>query len=189
VAQELYLTFRAYDLSFENIDLAVQTAYQAQEDFERKKKNEGLRAVAALERENEPGMVLVGRSYLLYQREINCDLPRKFRSRYGANLIPADFLPGHDCQRSLSWSDNVTIMQAAETVGRHPELHLILFASTFCGPDRVISLQNLVNKTRGRFLRLELGGHQQDAGYLTRFEAYLAGQGVLRTNKLGGGKG
>ncbi len=43
-------------------------------------------------RPGEPGLVLVGRSYNLYDRNINCDVPKKLRARYGANVIPFDFL-------------------------------------------------------------------------------------------------
>ena len=40
----------------------------------------------------EPGIVLVGRPYNIYDRSVNCDIPRKLRQHYGVNVIPLDFL-------------------------------------------------------------------------------------------------
>ena len=36
--------------------------------------------------------MLAGRGYNMYDRGVNCDIPRKLRHRYGANVIPLDFL-------------------------------------------------------------------------------------------------
>ena len=47
---------------------------------------------AVLEQTGEPGLVLAGRGYNIYDRGVNCDIPRKLRHRYGANVIPLDFL-------------------------------------------------------------------------------------------------
>jgi len=52
----------------------------------------GRRALATLESTGEAGLVVVGRSYNIYDRGVNCDIPRKLRHRYGANVIPLDFL-------------------------------------------------------------------------------------------------
>jgi len=41
----------------------------------------------------EPGLVLAGRAYNIYDRGVNCDIPRKLRSLYGVNVLPMDFLP------------------------------------------------------------------------------------------------
>ena len=74
-------------------DRACTAAYAAEGAFTDQLLEAGTRALAAVERSNQPALVLVGRSYNLYDRSINCDIPRKLRLQYGANVIPMDFLP------------------------------------------------------------------------------------------------
>ena len=60
--------------------------------FQDKLLEAGRRALETLEHTGEPGLVLAGRGYNIYDRGVNCDIPRKLRHRYGANVIPLDFL-------------------------------------------------------------------------------------------------
>ena len=53
----------------------------------------GRRRWRACEKRGEPALVLVGRPYNLYDRSVNCDIPRKLRTLYGVNVLPMDFLP------------------------------------------------------------------------------------------------
>ena len=75
------------------------------------------RALAVLEQTGEPGLVLAGRGYNIYDRGVNCDIPRKLRHRYGANVIPLDFLvTGREPSRSRSnmfWISGRKILEAA----------------------------------------------------------------------------
>ncbi len=73
-------------------DRAVDAAYAAQRRFQEGLLEAGRRALESLERAGEPGIVLVGRPYNIYDRSINCDIPRKLRRYYGVNVIPIDFL-------------------------------------------------------------------------------------------------
>ena len=73
-------------------DRAVDAAYAEQREFQEKLLEAGRRALAMLEQTGEPGLVLAGRGYNIYDRGVNCDIPRKLRHRYGANVIPLDFL-------------------------------------------------------------------------------------------------
>ncbi|MEK7752102.1 MAG: acyl-CoA dehydratase activase-related protein, partial [Acidobacteriota bacterium] len=69
-------------------DRAVEAAYQAQREFQARLMEAGRRALATLEETGEPGLILLGRGYNIYDRNINCDIPRKLRNNYGANVIP-----------------------------------------------------------------------------------------------------
>ncbi len=73
-------------------DQAVDAAYTAQRTFQDRLLAEGRRALAALDEAQEPGVVVVGRPYNIYDYGINCDIPRKLRRYYGVNVIPLDFL-------------------------------------------------------------------------------------------------
>ncbi len=73
-------------------DRAVDAAYAEQRTFQELLAAAGRKALAALDESGEPGLVLAGRGYNIYDRGVNCDIPRKLRHRYGANVIPLDFL-------------------------------------------------------------------------------------------------
>jgi hypothetical protein len=73
-------------------DRACDAAYSAQREFQDKLLAAGRRALDTLDGPANPGLVLAGRGYNIYDRGVNCDIPRKLRQRYGANVIPLDFL-------------------------------------------------------------------------------------------------
>ncbi len=165
-------------------DAAVDAAYAAQREFQQRLLEAGARALETLDRTNEPGVVLVGRSYNLYDRGINCDVPRKLRKFYGANVIPIDFLVTgkeavEDLHPNMYWSSGRKILEAARQVASRDNLHLIYISNFKCGPDSYIKY--FTRQTLGApLLVLEFDGHGNDAGYMTRCEAYLDSKGILR---------
>jgi len=144
----------------------------------------GRRALAALDETGEPGLLLVGRSYNLYDRNINCDVPRKLRRNYGANVIPLDFLatgrePVSDLHPNMYWASGRKILEAARIASRRPNLHIIYISNFKCGPDSYI--KHFAREAAGvPLLVLQFDGHGNDAGYMTRCEAYLDSKGILR---------
>ena len=137
-----------------------------------------------LDATGEPGLVLMGRSYNLYDRSINCDIPRKLRHRYGANVIPLDFLvtgeePIGDLQANMYWTSGRKILAAAREAAARANLHVIYVSNFKCGPDSYI--KRFARRAAGApLLVLEFDGHGNDAGYMTRCEAYLDSKGILR---------
>ena len=128
-------------------------------------------------------MVLVGRSYNLYDRNTNCDVPKKLRVRYGANVIPLDFLAtapevGGDSQVRLPWEASRKILAAAKLASVN-NLHLIYISNFLCGPDA--ATRRIARRMAGEpLLFLQFDGLGYDAGYMTRCEAFLDSKGVLR---------
>ena len=165
-------------------DAAVDAAYSAQREFQDRLLEAGRRALAVLEDTGEPGLILVGRSYNLYDRNINCDVPRKLRRNYGANVIPLDFLatgrePVSDLHPNMYWASGRRILQAARIAASRPNLHIIYISNFKCGPDSYI--KHFARETAGvPLLVLQFDGHGNDAGYMTRCEAYLDSKGILR---------
>jgi predicted CoA-substrate-specific enzyme activase len=165
-------------------DKAVDAAYAAQRDFQALLIDAGHRALETLEKTGEPGIVLVGRSYNIYDRSINCDIPRKLRNHYGANVIPLDFLVTglesiKDLNLNMYWISGQKILEAARVAARHPNLHLVYISNFKCGPDSYI--KHFTRQTAGApLLVLQFDGHGNDAGYMTRCEAYLDSKGILR---------
>ena len=132
----------------------------------------------------EPGVVLLGRAYNLYDRSINCDIPRKLRTQYGVNVIPLDFLPVDlediaDINPNMYWNSGRRILAAARVARRHSNLHTVYITNFKCGPDSYI--KSYLDDAAGKpSLVLQFDGHSNDAGFITRCEAYLDSKGFLR---------
>ena len=126
----------------------------------------------------------MGRIYNLHDRGMTLDIGSKLRDYYGVNVIPMDFLPVDgvdisDVNANMFWNYGRKIIAAAKIVGQHPELHIIYLTSFKCGPDSYI--KHYISDASGKsFLTLQFDGHGNDAGYLTRCEAYLDSKGILR---------
>jgi predicted CoA-substrate-specific enzyme activase len=165
-------------------DRAVDAAFAEQRDFQDKLIEAGRRAIATLDETGEPGLVLAGRGYNIYDRGVNCDIPRKLRHRYGANVIPLDFLvTGRESMAGLGsnmfWISGRKILEAARQTAARPNLHMVYITNFKCGPDSYI--KHFARQAAGApLLILQFDGHGNDAGYMTRCEAYLDSKGILR---------
>ena len=168
-------------------DHAADAAYAAQREFQDRLLELGRRALRVLDQTGEPGLVLAGRGYNIYDRNINCDIPRKLRHRYGANVIPLDFLvTGRESMAGLHenmyWASGRRILHAARLAGSRANLHVIYISNFKCGPDSYI--KHFARDAAGApVLVLQFDGHGNDAGYMTRCEAYLDSKGILRCYK------
>jgi predicted nucleotide-binding protein (sugar kinase/HSP70/actin superfamily) len=166
------------------VDQALKEAYEAQDEFRARLIKAGADALATLEEHNELGIVLVGRPYNIYDSGINMDIPAKLRRYYGVNIIPLDFLPlwGKDTLSvtpNMFWNYGRKILQAARLVNEHPDLHIIYMTNFKCGPDSYIK-HFMRGATSDPFLVLQFDEHTNDAGAMTRCEAYLDSKGFLR---------
>ncbi len=163
---------------------AVTAAYAAQGAFDQALQELGGAAVARLQQAREPALVLVGRPYNLYDRGINCDIPRKLRTLYGVDVLPMDFLPLEneditDVNRNMYWNSGRRILAAARITRRYPHLHVVYISNFKCGPDSYI--KSFLDDAGGKpSLLLQFDGHSNDAGFITRCEAYLDSKGFLR---------
>ncbi|MFB3916958.1 MAG: acyl-CoA dehydratase activase [Terriglobales bacterium] len=165
-------------------DRAVTAGYAAQGAFTEAVQEVGARALARLEASGEPAIVLVGRPYNLYDRSVNCDIPRKLRTLYGVNVLPMDFLPVevediNDVNPHMYWNSGRRILAAARITRRYPNLHVVYISNFKCGPDSYIK-SFMDNATGKPSLVLQFDGHSNDAGFITRCEAYLDSKGFLR---------
>jgi predicted nucleotide-binding protein (sugar kinase/HSP70/actin superfamily) len=165
-------------------DRAADAAYAAQREFQERLLEAGRKALATLDESGEPGLVLAGRGYNVYDRGVNCDIPRKLRHRYGANVIPLDFLvtgrePVRDLHANMFWISGRKILEAARVASSRPNLHMVYITNFKCGPDSYI--KHFAREAAGApLLILQFDGHGNDAGYMTRCEAYLDSKGILR---------
>ena len=182
VKKALAETMRRVGVKRRASDAAVEAAYRAQREFQDALLAAGQRAIEILEETGEPGLVLAGRGYNIYDRGVNCDIPRKLRHRYGANVIPLDFLvTGREpvADDNMFWISGRKILEAARVTASKPNLHMVYITNFKCGPDSYI--KHFAREAAGApLLILQFDGHGNDAGYMTRCEAYLDSKGILR---------
>jgi predicted CoA-substrate-specific enzyme activase len=163
---------------------AVERAFEVQAVFRNNIQEAGEKALAQLAAHQEHGIILLGRPYNIYDRGVNLDLATKLRKFYGANVIPLDFLNLKGLIKKIHedgmfWDYGRKIMASAAYVKKNSRLHIIYVTNFKCGPDSYI--RHYINEVSGRpFLSLQFDGHNNDAGMLTRCEAYLDSKGVLR---------
>jgi predicted CoA-substrate-specific enzyme activase len=166
------------------IAAAMDKAYEAQERFRTTLQQAGQDAVDKLIRSGAMGIVIVGRPYNIHDAGVNLSLAAKLREYYGVNCVPLDMLDtgGVDVREindSMYWDLGRKILAAARIVGRHDNLHIIYVTNFKCGPDSF--LKHFIRRASGKpFLTLQFDGHSNDAGMMTRCEAYLDSKGVLR---------
>lgn len=171
---------------------AYDAAQAAQDAFKREYEKAGIEALETLARTGEPGMVLVGRPYNVHDAGVNLSVARKLRDYYGVNVIPIDALPladidVRDINDNMFWEYGRKILAAGKLVGRYPNLHIIYITNFKCGPDSFI--KGFIRTASGKpFLTLQFDGHSNDAGMMTRCEAYLDSKGILRWWRQGKSK-
>jgi predicted nucleotide-binding protein (sugar kinase/HSP70/actin superfamily) len=86
-----------------------------------------------------------------------------------------------DIHGNMYWTSGQRILAAARLVASRRDLHIIYLSNFQCGPDSYIKY--FTRQAAGApLLVLQFDGHGNDAGYLTRCEAYLDSKGILRCN-------
>jgi predicted CoA-substrate-specific enzyme activase len=163
--------------------LALQKACESQSLFRQKVKEKGEETCREILYRETPCVVVLGRPYNLYDSGINLNILNKLRSLYGVDVIPMDFLPldsvdirsVHD---HMFWNYGRRILQAARFTRDHSNLHVIFISNFKCGPDSYI--RHYIEDACGKpFLFLQLDSHANDAGIMTRIEAFLESKKLL----------
>jgi predicted CoA-substrate-specific enzyme activase len=184
VAEALRTSLKPLGVPARVVDEALKEAYEAHNEFRARLVTAGSEALARLEEHDELGIVLVGRPYNIYDSGVNMDIPAKLRRYYGVNVIPMDFLPlwgtdTRDLTPNMFWNYGRKILQAAKIVARYPNLHIIYMTNFKCGPDSYVK-HYIGAASPEPFLVLQFDEHTNDAGAMTRCEAYLDSKGFLR---------
>lgn len=144
----------------------------------------GREALEVLDRTGEPGMVLVGRPYNVHDAGVSLSVAKKLRDNYGVNILPIDSLPladvdVRDINENMYWEYGRKIIASAKMIATRPNLHIIYITNFKCGPDSFV--KGFIRQASGKpFLTLQFDGHSNDAGMMTRCEAYLDSKGILR---------
>ncbi len=184
VLKELQQALLPLGVDKKRLAASLEQAYAAQQAFGATLRAEGAKALAVLEDTKAPGIVLIGRPYNIHDAGMNLSVAQKLRDYYGANCLPLDVLDVNDIDitdinDNMFWDLGRRILAAAKLVGRHENLHIIYITNFKCGPDSFI--KHFIRQASGKpFLSLQFDGHSNDAGMMTRCEAYLDSKGILR---------
>ena len=184
VERELWNYFNQFASSRRHHADAVALAYLAQERFTQTLQEAGAVALAQIKASGRQAVVLLGRPYNVNDPGMNLNIPAKVRKFYGIDVIPMDFLPTAgvlvgDLHPNMYWNYGRRILAAARWSADMPWLHPIYLTNFKCGPDSFI--KTFASEMAGKpYLTLQFDAHGNDAGMLTRVEAYLDSKGFLR---------
>ncbi|MFC1569842.1 acyl-CoA dehydratase activase [bacterium] len=184
IEKSLYQQITArFNIKRKQHQAAFNAALNAQNNFIIHLKAKGCEVFQQINHDGLCGIVLIGRSYNLYDSGLNLNIPGKLRNHYGMNVIPMDFLPIEDVDISeihdhMFWNYGYRILQAARWTRDYSNLQVIYLSNFKCGPDSYI--RHFVDEALGRpFLFLQLDSHSNDAGIMTRIEAFLESKGMI----------
>ncbi|MFO7889432.1 MAG: acyl-CoA dehydratase activase [bacterium] len=183
VQNELLKSVSALGVNKKENKKALNAAYKTQKAFQAKKLKTGQKILDTVIKNNISTVVILGRPYNLYDPGLNLNIPAKLRDIYGINIIPMDYLPLDTIDISsinshMFWHYGKKIIQAATFTRDHSNLHIIFLSNFKCGPDSYI--RHYIEDASGEpFLFLQLDSHANDAGILTRIEAFLESKHLI----------
>ncbi len=184
VTKALRDTSRRLGLSDRKNRAAVRAAYAAQERFVARYRDEYRSAITEFLRAGGPAVLLLGRPYNIHDAAVCLDIGRKLRTIYGIDVIPLDIVHLDEIRLegihpNMFWNYGQKILRAAVYTSRYDNLHAIYITNFKCGPDSYI--KHYIDAALGKpYLTLQFDGHHNDAGVLTRCEAFLDSVGFLR---------
>lgn len=160
-----------------NVRKALDAGFQAQDELERRLKEEGRKTLKRLEDSGEMGIVILGRPYNINDPGLNVNLPEKIADM-GVTVIPMDFLEEGKFEErwyNMYWNYGQALTRTARKVVDSDNLFGILFSNFCCGPDSylITYFKETMNERRKPFLVVQFDAHGADAGYVTRVEAAL----------------
>jgi predicted nucleotide-binding protein (sugar kinase/HSP70/actin superfamily) len=135
----------------------------------------GRRALEFCQEQNIVPVVVLGRSYTIYNQVLNSNVPAILREQ-GAIGIPVDCFPVDadvPMFTDMYWGYGHNLLRAAHQVRRAPGVYALYCSNYSCGPDS-FSLHFAAYVMEGKpFAIIETDGHSGDAGTKTRVEAFL----------------
>ena len=147
----------------------------AQREFDARLLELGRNALAFCEERGVTPIIVLGRSYTIYNTVLNSNVPALVREQ-GALPIPVDCYPIDDKApnfEDLYWGYAQRSLRVAHQVRRTPGQYTVYCSNYSCGPDS-FNLHFYAYAMSGRpFAIIETDGHSGDAGTKTRIEAFL----------------
>lgn len=152
-----------------------QAALAAQKEFDTACEASTRRALDFCQAKGIVPVVVLGRSYTIYNKTLNSNVPAILREQ-GAIGIPVEYYPVSAATPQVGdmyWGYGQRILRAAHQVRRTPGVYALYCSNYSCGPDS-FNLHFAAYVMEGKpFAIIETDGHSGDAGTKTRVEAFL----------------
>ncbi|MFH1076532.1 MAG: acyl-CoA dehydratase activase, partial [Pseudomonadota bacterium] len=159
------------------IDLALDAAFAAQDNFYANCNNRGKDILGKLVGDEPQAIVLLGKPHNLFDPGLNLHIPQKFIKK-GFTVIPYDLLPLAsiklpDHYQNVVWKNTQDLLRAIIIIRSDPRLIPVVITNFGCGPDSFF-LKYIERELKGiPHLVLEMDDHIADAGIVTRIEAFI----------------
>ncbi len=154
---------------------AFAKALAAQREYDEALLKNGDEALAYCQEHNIPAVVVLGRTYTIYNKVLNSNVPAILREQ-GAIAIPIDsFRLASDVPmfHSIFWGYGQRNLRAAHQIRRAPNVYAVWCSNYACGPDSfTLHFYNYIMEGKP-YAVIETDGHSGDAGTRTRIEAFL----------------
>jgi activator of 2-hydroxyglutaryl-CoA dehydratase/predicted nucleotide-binding protein (sugar kinase/HSP70/actin superfamily) len=154
---------------------AFDAGVVAQTEFDGRCLEMGRRAMEFCASEGIVPVVVLGRSYTIYNDVLNSNVPKILREQ-GTVAIPVDCYPVEDdvpVFEHIYWGQAQRNLRAAHQIRRTTGVYSLFCSNYACGPDSFgIHFYGYVMQGKP-FAVIETDGHSGDAGTKTRVEAFL----------------
>jgi len=155
---------------------AITAALNAQEEFERMRRERGREILKTLKKDNE-AVVVIGKPYNVHDLGLNLNIAKKLR-HLGVLAIPFDLLPVDRVElpphySNLVWKNEQNLLRTAILARNNRSLNPIIITNYGCGPDAFLWKYLEETMEEDPYLLLEVDEHSGDAGMITRVEAFL----------------
>jgi predicted CoA-substrate-specific enzyme activase len=150
---------------------AYSKAVHHQNNVESQFIKKGSEILKRINKSNETGIIVVGRSYNVFPKETSQSIPKKLTSM-GVTVIPFDFLEKKS-ETTYPWFFANYVHEAVELVKNHENLFLLYINSYSCTMDAFVQNYARTEMKAKPYLLMELDAHMADAGTQTRLEAFL----------------
>ncbi|MBU1069997.1 CoA activase [Myxococcota bacterium] len=157
------------------VERAFSAARATQLEFDAALPQLGRDAIEWAREHDRPVVVVLGRTYTIFNHVLNSNVPRLLRD-LGAVAVPVDCYPvAEDVPvfETVYWGYGQTNLRAAHEVRRNTGHYAVFCSNYSCGPDS-FSLHFTSTILQGKpHAIIETDGHAGDAGTRTRLEAFL----------------
>lgn len=189
VAKDLYRYFKDHipGLTKKDVERAYSKGKEELDKFRTSLYALYTEALEAIESSGREAIILIGRPYNVNDRGMNLNIASKLRDLYGVNVIPLDAIELmnddiEEIHNNMFWGYGRRILATLKQIKNAKNTHIIYITNFQCGPDSYI--KHFAPAAIGKsYLTLQFDGHGNDAGMLTRCEAYLDSKGVFKKHK------
>lgn len=157
----------------DQIMLALKTAMQSFKAFEARLEKRGKNLKKRVS--GRKTFVLISKIYGVADPVLNLGIPGKL-AEMGYQTLPFYVLPEVDIfdqYPNMYWPFGQHILEAAEVVASHPDLHAIFLTHHGCGPDTVTAHYFREIMGDKPYLAIEVDEHFSSVGVITRVEAFV----------------